>query len=604
MRSGAVRVTRLLVPLAALAASSAALAAQQLPQLPPSTEYGDYAVGVATAFAVDNRQRFDPWNAAYGRPQYRALLRRIEASGQVRTVVFQLWYPAAADSASGRLAGPRSPFPATSGRGANRYDFFFQDPAIALRATAAMIDPGAVHSADGGALAEAGGPARQATMEELAGRLADWPQGAWQDAWPAQGTFPLVLLAHGLGGNHGMWGSLGEFLASHGYIVAAPTFVSDGAPAMVFRDEDSPYAAQAGAGELRRASDLLSGEFKVVPYFFRLLFGYEGDGGFASLAAFDPSAAEAVPGGVERTTTMMRNLFRQRVSDVGLVLHTVRLLGEEREECAAALSAMGATSTARDHCGLLEGRVGGGPAGVAGHSLGSMTAQMAANHLPGVAAAAGFNNGPPLTWTPEEMLAGEETAGGLPGGARKPMLLVIGDEDAFVQRVFSGIFQSALAQAGGNPAEAFPLEAERAAPDRMENPQPVALSTWRRALSDRVLVTVRDVGHDVMVNDFARLLSWPAFQRGELLFGAAPRQRRRKPTGAEALAPRPAPGEPYTLLGWAAAGSADAYLPHVVRDWYVRAWFDWHLKGNQTARQRLADGDPFGDLTYVRSELK
>ena len=34
--------------------------AAQLQELPPSAVYGDYAVGSALGFAVDDQQRFDP----------------------------------------------------------------------------------------------------------------------------------------------------------------------------------------------------------------------------------------------------------------------------------------------------------------------------------------------------------------------------------------------------------------------------------------------------------------------------------------------------------------------------------------------------------------
>lgn len=139
-----------------------------------------------------------------------------------------------------------------------------------------------------------------------------------------------------------------------------------------------------------------------MPYLYRPLFG-RGAPGFAPPAGFDPPAETLVPGGVERATTMMRNLFRQRVSDVALLLRTVRLLGAEEGVCRTTLSATGAVSAARDPCGLLAGHVDGERVGVAGHSLGAMTTQLAANHLPGVAAAMGIDNVPPFTWDPEEM---------------------------------------------------------------------------------------------------------------------------------------------------------------------------------------------------------
>ena len=599
-----------------LAAPGSAAASAGLQHLPAEAAYGEYAVGAATGFAVDSRQRFDPWNSAYARPEYRALLRRAEAAGQTRTVVFQLWYPADADTARGRLAGPRSTFPAASGRRANYFDFFFQESgplAQRIGAAAQVVLPQFIHLQGGGILAGAEGAVQQAAFGEIGRRILDAPRGAWQDARAAEGRFPLVLLAHGLAGSHAMWSSLGEFLASHGYVVAAPTFISDGGLPLVFHDEDSPFAKQSSAEELQRAYELILGEIKVVPYFYRLLFDREGRG-FAPPAGFNPPTEKIVPGGVERATTMMRNLFRQRVSDVGLVLHTVRRLGEEEAVCRTSLTAMGATSAARNLCGLLEGRIDGERTGVAGHSLGSMTAQLAASHLPGVSAAMGFNNAPPFTWTPEEMFgageardggSGGEAGDGLPVGSRKPVLIMIGDEDAFVQRVFAGLFQSAVAAAGGDPEAAFPLASERAAPERMENPQPVALSAWRRAVSDRMLVIVRDTDHFTIAEDLPRMFPWPKFQRGDLPFGQTP-ERTRKPTGARAFGPPTAdPGEPYTLLGWVTAGEAgEVYLPHVVRDWYAKTWFDWYLKGDRRAHERLRSPDPFGTMTSVRKDVE
>ena len=596
-----------------LAGAAPAPAAAGLPALPAGAAYGDYAVGVATGFAVDGRKRFDPWNTAYADPEYRALLRRVEASGQNRTVLFQLWYPAPADTSRGRLAGPRSPFPAASGRRANYRDFFFQESGPLARrigAAAQVVLPQFVRLPGGGTLAGADGAVQRETFAEIGRRILDAPRGAWQDARAAEGRFPVIVLAHGLAGSHAMWSSLGEFLASHGYVVAAPTFISDGGLPLVFHDEDSPFAKRASPEEVRRAYDLVLGRIKVVPYFYRLLFGREGRG-FAPPDGFNPPAETLVPGGVERATTMMRNLFRQRVGDVGLVLHTVRLLGADEDACRTSLTAMGATSAARSLCGLLEGRIDGGRVGVAGHSLGSMTAQLAANHLPGVDVAIGFNNAPPFTWTPEEMFGAGEARddgdgdGPLPVGSRKPVLIMIGDEDDFVQRVFIGLFRSAVAAAGGDPAAAFPLAPERAAPERMGNPQPVALSAWRRAVSDRIMVIVRDTDHFTIAEDFARMFPWPKYRRGELPFGPSP-ERTRKPTGARAFGPPPPePGEPYTQLGWAAAGRAgDVYLPHVIRDWYAKAWFDWHLGEDRAARELLRNPDPFGTMTSVRREVE
>ncbi len=575
-----------------MSGGQAAANAAQMPSLPRDAAYGDYAVGVATGFAVDALARFDPWNSTYGTASYQTLLRRIDASGQRRTVVLQLWYPAM--PREGASQGQRSPLRAASGRPANYYDFFFRDPDVAVhRAVGGMGAQESTWLRNGGALAAMTAANRQAAIATIGAHILGAPQGAWQDATPAEGRFPVIILAHGLGGNHAMWRSLAEFLASHGYVVAAPTFVSDGAPALVFHDEDSPFRNQRERPQVVAAYQQMFGTAKVVPYFQRLLFD----------AATDPAQRRAVPGGVERATTMMRNLFRQRVGDVALALRTVRSMGLDEPSCRTALTALGAASAARPLsnsylCGLLEGRVDAERVGVAGHSLGAMTAQLAADHLPTIRAAFGLNNAPPFKWAPEEM-RGNGTA-----GARKPLLLMVGDEDAFVQNVFIGLFTTALRQAGGDPAQAFPLAAERATPDRWSNPQPVALSAWQRALSHRILVIVRDVGHGALANDMNRLFPWPAFKRGEVPFAQAP-QRTRKATGEAAFAPAPPVGEPFDELGWAAFDDgSDAYLPHVIRDWYALAWFNWHLKGDDTARARLGGADPFGAHTHVRKELR
>ena len=591
--------------LAASGGFAAPEAAAQLASIPPSVVYGDYAVGAKLGFAVDARQRFDPWNTAYASDAYRAMLRGVEASGQPRTVIFHLWYPAEADRSGGRLAGPRSPWPAVSGERAKMEDYFFKDETFAipvLRSSVLFPDSHErLHFKDGGTLAERSGDAGREAFETIGKHYFAAPRGAYLDAPPASappatGGFPVVILSHGLGGNYSLWNFLGEFLASQGYVVAAPSFISDSGVPLVFHDPDSVFARAVPAAEVREAYGLIMGERKVIPNFFRFMFGASDPG------AFDPARSKAVPGGVRRTTTMMQNLFRQRVADVGLLIHTVKLLGAAEADCAAGLSSMGATSAARTLCGLLAGRVGD-TVGLAGHSLGSMTSQMGANHLPGVAVALGFNNGAPFTWTPEEFFGGGQTPDGLPAGSRKPVVQMIGDEDDFVQGVFVGLFRNALTAAGGDPAAAFPLAPELVAPERRANPQPVALSAWLRQTSDRALVIVRDVDHGLLVDNFGRMFPWPEFEKGALPFGLSP-SGRRKAVGDE-IRDRSFSGAPYDRLDWADAGDAGAvYMPHLVRDWYARAVFDHYLKGDGEARGRLKSPDPFGDRTSVRRETR
>ena len=132
--------------------------------LPAEGGYGGYAVGTVASFAVYNRQRFDPWNTAYASADYREILRRIEASGQRWTVVFQLWYPAVADLSGGRIDGLRSPCPALGGsRQAEQVDFFFRDEAmVAASGGGYGANAGFTYTVAGGLLAAA--PAVQAAM--------------------------------------------------------------------------------------------------------------------------------------------------------------------------------------------------------------------------------------------------------------------------------------------------------------------------------------------------------------------------------------------------------------------------------------------------------
>ena len=142
------------------------------------------------------------------------------------------------------------------------------------------------------------------------------------------------------------------------------------------------------------------------------------------------------------------------------------------------------------------------------------------------------------------LIAGEAATRVWTGGA----LVASG---GFVQWVFVNLFQQMLAAAGGDPSLGFPLEPERAAPDRETNPQPVALSAWLRQTSDRMLVTVRDVDHGRLVENFARVFPWPEFRKGALDFALSPSERR-KPVGGE-IGDRDFSGAAYDLLGWKAA---------------------------------------------------
>ena len=299
----------------------------------------------------------------------------------------------------------------------------------------------------------------------------------------------------------------------------------------VFHDPSSQYAGQASEEEIDAAYELILNEEKVIPNFFRLFFGIESlnDEVFEN---FSPKPGMAIKGGGERVTTMMRNLFRQRVSDVGTLIDTMKALGENSKRCRELLQGHGSIEQS---CGFFAGHIDGSKIGLSGHSLGSMTSQMGVDHLPGIATAIGFNNGAPHKWTPEEVYGWGETEDGKAVGNRKPVLQLAGSEDAFVQWVFSTLFQGWWPQAGGDVNEVFPLPDEQTLPTR-DNPMPVARSGYNRSIGDRMLINVHDANHSILTREPQLVFPMHKVESGEAEFGASP-MGLRKPLDGDVFNP-------------------------------------------------------------------
>ncbi|HSP14169.1 MAG TPA: acyl-CoA thioester hydrolase/BAAT C-terminal domain-containing protein [Thermoanaerobaculia bacterium] len=142
-------------------------------------EAGPYAVGYRVVY---ERDRSRPWNAHAGRP-----------------IRIAIWYPAATGVSSETM----------------RYVDY-------------------LHYTGGDAFADIDEPLDANDREswikdltevapngrELAARLFATPTAAHRDAAPAPGRFPLILYSAGLGGRGDSNAELGEYLASHGFVVA------------------------------------------------------------------------------------------------------------------------------------------------------------------------------------------------------------------------------------------------------------------------------------------------------------------------------------------------------------------------------------------------
>jgi len=562
-----------------------------------SLQFGSYAVGTKIIFAKDEAQRFDPWNTAYASDEYRKLLREVERSGQGRTIATSLWYPAEAKAERVQLnSRARMPYAATSGTQASFSDYVLGDPAMyPVIAGLFSEDTHYIKNKSALSLNELMQKSGSNAFERFAREAVSQKRGAFLNAPVAGGRFPLVILSHGLGGNYAMWDRAGEYLASHGYIVAAPTFISDGIAPMVFHDPASEFAKSHSQQELIKAYQTLA-EPKVVPNFVKFLFGVEVTSP-EMLQSFNPAEHTILPDGPEKMTNMQRNLFRQRVSDVNTVKKALEVLNLEKDICLVK-----ASGSLTESCGLLTGHVDTEKVGLSGHSLGSMTSQLGLEHIPGVATAIGLNNGVPYSWTPQEMFGSGTTKDGLPVGNQKPLLQLIGNEDAFVQFIFYTLSQQAVTLAKGSADSIMQLETEREK-ITSKNPQPVALSAYKRATADKMLVTIKDVNHGILTQHESAF-NFPEYlqKQGEHEFSND--MHRTRKAADKNLTTFGFKGEEFKLQDWQITDEGQwFYAPHLIRDYYYLNWFNRYLKGSSEAQKALTD-NPFNQLISVRSDLK
>ena len=499
----------------------------------------EFAVGVAPNFVRDFNQPFDAWGMKYKSDNYRAFLAEMAAKGVPHTTFTQIYYPAVkGDGVVSNRAATTVPAPlpvAASGRQMTPVDML----------------------AGSGMLA---GMAFQGWSAN--------PYQAFLDAPMADGAFPLIILVHGLGGSVHTFGSAAEYMASQGYIVVTVSLTSESAASPFAEDPSSPVFGLSD-GEKQRIYGLRAQESFIVVFanFMRFLFGY--DKPLPETGEFPPmSELAAQPDGAARSGQSQADLFEQRVADVARVIAEMKYLNESAALCKAALEHGGYS---KPLCGRFAGRIDVSNIGVMGHSLGSMTSQAAAAFYEDVDAVIGFNNGMPRMWEPWGGFPGDPV-GDLPAGVGKPFLQVIGSDDDFVHNVFRGIHWQMFQATGGDPTENYPLALEQPWPTA-DNPQPVARASYERATAEKMLLIVRDQNHISAVDD-----DKDHFEPGTVIQG------NRVP-----LSPDIAQPETYEILGWVKDGEHDVYLPHLMRNYFAVHWFNWILKGDESARSRLID---------------
>jgi len=458
-------------PLAILCAAAAAIILTACAAPPESGDRlssayspGPFAVGVRANFVKDFARPFDPWGARYKSDAYRALLARIEASGEPATVATLIYYPSPSAARASRVAptcirrryGPR---PA---RRQNSLDLFMGDEALAAQT------------------------------------MRPWQRREFMsfvDAPLATGRFPLVVMIHGLGGGFTTFNRAAEYLASHGYIVVALAYASDSSDTPVFHDPNSFFAKTVDDDARMDAYQLRAQESPVFKNFMKFLYGF--DAVIERPSDFpDPATLTARQGGGLQAAAMMAELFEQRTNDLASVIAEMKTLNASAATCRARLEIRGVN---KPLCGFFTAAIDTDSIGVMGHSLGAITVQSALTFLPDVTTGIAFNNGLPKRWEP---FGGFPNRSGraLPDGVPKDFLIVIGSDDAFVHMVFRDIHMRWFTDAGGDIDETYPLAIEQAWPT-FDNPQPIARAAYERAQAAKALITFRDQGHDTPTDD-------------------------------------------------------------------------------------------------------
>ena len=554
------------------------------PNEPPLASYvekGGYAVGVREVYFHDPARPFDSWNAVYASDGYQATLKEINDAGETQIVPAHMWYPV--DDPGSAPKATLDDFTSSISRTfRSQYEF------AAMSFLFDLVDAE-------GRRAYTNQGAMQSIMAAARGRIID----SHYRAPIAGGRFPVIIAAHGLGGASFGWTGFAEYMASNGYVVVAPSFIADSSLPNALNSPDSKYAQSSDAAAVDRAYQTIMGEFKVIPSFYEHLFGLEPS---ALGGPLDPSRLKAAPGGPERVGEMMSGFFIQRLADVETIIDGLYSLDKDGDSCAAEYAARGQPSHGAEVCGLFTGALGVENIGVAGHSLGSMTAQFAVAGSDRVAAAVGYNNGHPRYWEPPGIFGDGAADYGQPAGNPGPVMVIHGSEDAFVQSVFRGLMWNTYLAAGGDPEDIWQLEQERALPTD-ENPQPVARNTYDRATGDKVIISVEDLNHDLLTDNFSSLFSEQnPLEADGRAYRSAPAPEARKAVGQDVLDPQ-FRGEIYTPLGWGEAGGADVFLPVFIRNYFTKNWFDYYLKGDESAVRFTEDPIEDQGLLDIRSSL-
>ncbi|MEX1364951.1 MAG: hypothetical protein AB1Z98_17615 [Nannocystaceae bacterium] len=504
---------------------------------------GKYRVGSRTVFIQDFDRPFDQWGQTYGTPAYQQLLADLEAIGEPRSLVTEIWYPVRPLDAPGH---PRATY----------LDYYGGDRAIFDRRG---VDPDYL-TADGttvGELQQTDTVAHEQLVEGVLDELASRKRRSRVGAPVAPGRFPLVILSHGAfidettpNANREVWTTEAERLASHGYIVVAMNHTGDSRHSVVFHHPNSLLAQQGPPEAVTDAYEIMFTEPGIPDKLFAVLF--------------DPSQ------GPVAMNEMFQRLFEQRADDAASVIDYM-------------------TGLDGDPGDPLCGHVDIDEIGMAGFSLGSITTQVALNTIPEIDVGIGWNNGIPTGWEPPSFT-----------GQTKPILLTLGTQDALTRTIFTElpflIYPTVVP--GGDPSDIMLSPQERVFPPTVDNPEPVVRAAYDRAQGPKMLLELIDLQHWDVTDGENYLFPRHRLEQGaiDVAFDSV---LERLPFGADVLDPQ-FTGDHFEVLGWERKKPWRPwrYSPHRIRSYYSVAWFGYYLKGELRYRDDLLD-DRFGSDTRV-----
>ncbi|MCH4891384.1 hypothetical protein EZV73_27685 [Acidaminobacter sp. JC074] len=529
---------------------------------------GLYGVGYMKLFVTDESQVFNAWGEKYGNKEHQTFFKELNAF-EPHTVVTQMWYPSAkVKEAQYDHLGQE---PMASGDDVYMRDLYIQDEYFQKELARSSIS--SLTRKDGKDMRTLLNESTEEEFKKITSELVDEALNRKLDskmnAPVAEGKFPVIVMAHGLGGTGYMWNESAEALASQGYIVVAPTFVSDGSMPEVFSNPNS-IVGKKSEEEVHDYYLKLQNQGNVVENFFKYLYGTELDMKAAEASgSFDEmmnqiKASKAPADGGILATEMMGDLFDQRVKDVEAIIVDLKVMNLK---------------------GDFAGKIDIDSIGMTGHSLGSITTMVALERLDDIKVGLGINNGVPVKWEPDDLEDKEIT---------KPLFLLHGQEDDFLDLIFKNVWQDMYIPQGGDINKTYVLADERvkATPD---NPDPILTATYNRANGPKIAVEVQNSDHGNLIEDTFSYYPTAGDQDWKVTI-EKPRMLSKGLLNTGLFI------EKFNLIS--SEKLEDGYILNqagFIRDYYLKAWFGYYLKGQEEYFEFIFD-TPFEEAVKVKSD--